>query len=420
MTPLTAYNTYRRMLSAQSLDRAAIRETQARKLRTLVRRAYQRIPYYRTLFEERGISPAEIMGIEDLARIPISTKAALREAPPGSLIDASLKREHLTVERSSGSTGMPFATYYDQAFRSIRNLMFLRGLKATGYRLHDKLLLITSAKPGRWSHRLLRWHYASVEHPATKLCETFHQLSPHFVYGCATSLRMLAEEIIAKKHPAPHLRGVITTAETLDRVTRQLLSSAFGCAVFDFYGMSEMGLVGWECTEHRGYHISDDTLIVEAIPLEEAGNGLHRLVMTNLEAAAMPFIRYDSGDIAQVESDGSCRCGNRFSLLKGIEGRVADCIRLPGGRRLSPYMLTCRLELLPGIDRYQVIQEDHDSLTIRVQMKDRRGTCPTEAIRETIGAVVGSQTSIVVEQMERSAMLSTSLGRRTRVVECKL
>jgi phenylacetate-CoA ligase len=419
MGPVSTLKTYRRLSRAQSLDREAIQAIQAQKLRSLVRSAYQRVPYYRTLFEEADVSPDEILGPDDLVRIPITTKAELREARPASLIDGSVDPRRLTVEMSSGSTGAPFSTYYDQTFRSVRNLVFLRGLKAAGYRLGDKLLLVTSPKPTGLVRRLLRWRYASIEDPAAKLWEELRRFAPDFIYGCVSSLRMLAEEIIEKEHPLQPLRGVITTAETLDAVTRELLSSTFGCAVFDFYGMSEMGLVGWECSEHRGYHVSEDTVLLETIPLEASG-GRHRLVMTNLESAAMPFIRYDSGDIALPGSRESCPCGSRFSVIGGVEGRLVDCVRLRDGRRISPYMLTCRLERLPGIARYRVVQEDHDSLTIRVRLKERGGTCPSDAIREAIGAVVGSGMSITVEKVEGDDLPESSPGRRARVVESRL
>ena len=75
---------------------------------------------------------------------------------------------------------------------------------------------------------------------------------------------------------------------------------------------------------------------------------------------------------------------------------------------------------LPGIARYRVVQEDHDSLTIRVRLKERGGTCPTDAIREAIGAVVGSGMSITVEKVEGEGLLEPSPGGKARVVESKL
>jgi len=83
-------------------------------------------------------------------------------------------------------------------------------------------------------------------------------------------------------------------------------------------------------------------------------------------------------------------------------------------------MLTCRLERLPGIARYRVVQEDYDSLTIRVQVKERGGACPTDAIREAVGEVVGSGIRIAVEKAEGGDLLEPSPGRRARVVESKL
>lgn len=412
---LTANAKFWQMRKAQKLDPSIIRAIQDRKLRYLFSQSSRHVPYYQEFFQQAGVSPDDIVGIDDLHKIPITSKTAMRATEPSSLLDDRVDRNSLLVERSSGSTGTPFNVYYDKSFQTIRNLMFLRGLYAVGYRFGHKLLLITSRKPQKLSHRFLQWHYVSIEDSREILWREFCKTSPQFLYGCVSSLRLLAEMVL-EMGGGPRPRGVITTAETLEENARAFLNSAFGCDVFDFYGMSEMGLVGWECPEHRGYHLSEDTVLIEAIPVE-GKEDIHRLVMTNLESKAMPFLRYDTGDLAKIDNNDACECGCRFSLMKRIEGREVDCVLMQDGRKISPYKLTCELEKISNIERYQVVQESYKSLKVRVQKKIGQGDCSDEQIRRAVEAAIGGEMLVDIESVDK---LLPAPGQKFRVVECKL
>ena len=157
------------------------------------------------------------------------------------------------------------------------------------------------------------------------------------------------------------LRAVITTAEALDRPTRGLFAATFGADVYDVYGLTEMGTVAWECSHHTGLHVSEDIVLVER------GDGMESdreapMIMTSLELTAMPLIRYQTGDVAEAPHSEPCPCGRVFHRIPHVSGRMVDCLRLPGGRLLSPYSVTLALESVQGLDRYQVLQERADAL----------------------------------------------------------
>ncbi len=415
MDLLKAHKKFRFVMHPRRCDEESIRRTQEEKLRRLLRHAYDRVPYYKQIFDEAGVSPGSITSIDDLQRVPITAKSDLGLYPTESMIDRRVRVDDLSSETSSGSTGTPFTIYYDRELRTIRSLIFLRGLLATGYRLGDKLILVTSPKARRWSSRLLRWTYASVQAPPAELLEILLEVAPRFMYGCLTSLRLLADEILEKRITIPPLRGLITTSETLDTSLRRMLEGVFHCDVFDFYGLSEAGLVGWECLAHNGYHTPDDAIIVEPVELAQQSE-YRRLVVTHLESTAMPLIRYDTGDLAVFDDDHSCRRCGALRRLRRIEGRAVDCIRLPHGRLVSPYALTSSIEQVPGVARYQVVQEKPDSLRVRVQTTGA-DSFDADAVRTAVSAAIDSELSIEIESAREPLSLP---GGKFRPVECRL
>jgi phenylacetate-CoA ligase len=415
MMALATYRNYRRLSKNQWREREAIRRWQSARLRRLVESAGRHVPYYRDLLARARIAPESIRSIEDLARIPVTTKRELQAMDVQLRVDARYEAARLSPQQSSGSTGRPFTVLYDRHFRAVRDALFLRALRTAGYRFGRKLMLVTTVRPNPKTWLRPRWRYASIEDPPEELCKAFLGFAPEILYGCVTPLRLLAEELSARKSAFRPPLGVVTTAETLDSSTRRILAEFFGCPVFDIYGLTEMGVVGWECPEHDGYHVAEDTTIVEAIPSGEGGES--RLVMTNLELLAMPFLRYDTGDLGVLEETASCRCGRTFSVLRRVEGRFVDCVRLRDGRRISPYRLTCEIEKLPGLNRYQVVQNHIDSFTVRVEQSNGEGAPPEDAIRATVQAIVGGSATVDIELLNR---LTPAPGRKFRVVESEL
>jgi phenylacetate-CoA ligase len=387
---------------------------QERKLWEVVRAAYEHVPYYRRLLDRAGVSPREIRTIDDLRKIPISSRAELQACGPEELLDPRFDRRRLVPHRSSGSTGRPFTVHYDPTFRANRDAAFLRALATAGYRPGRRLLLITGPQSDRRPSSLLRWRYASIEDPPARHRELFLRFRPHVLYGCTTAIRLLAEELAESKPRFPSPISVVTTAETLDTETRRRLATRFGCPVFDFYGLTEVGLVGWECAAHDGYHLAEEGTLVEAIPLDDGETS--RLVMTSLEPRAMPFIRYDSGDVGVLHDESSCSCGRSLRRLGRVEGRLVDCVTLRDGRRISPYRVTCAIARLTLL-RYQVIQEDAETFIVRVESASGGEDVPADGVRAALQDVVGPACRISVQPTPR---LLPAPGRKFRVVESRL
>lgn len=389
---------YRAIFSGQWWPRERIRRLQERKLARLVRHAYATVPFYKRLFDAAGVSPESIASLDDLKRLPLTSKSVLNEYHHGELISSRFRHSALEYDSSSGSSGTPFAVYLDRRYVRNRNMRFLRGLIATGYRPGDRLLLITDRHGGK-GKPWMRWEKASPEESPDRLLERVDRFRPAVLYGSGTPLRQLAGAIVDKGYSTGFLKSVVWTAETLDAKTRRLLERAFGAPVFDFYGLTEMGLVAWECPAHSGYHVSDDSVIVEYLPISKP-DGPGRMVMTNLNLYSMPLIRYDTGDLGIARPDGRCSCGRGLSRLGRVEGRVVDTIKLPGGEMLSPYSFICRLEIVEGLQRFQIVQYTYDNITVFIKALPEARSRVEQDVRRICQGIVGDRVGVTVADLE--------------------
>ena len=411
MNPLATATALRRLLRDARLPPEDLAELRRRKLRWLVRHAYATVPYYRRLFSDAGVDPATVRDEADLACLPITTKADLQAAGEDAILSQAFERETLIAEHTSGSTGRPFTTYFDRRFHTIRDALFLRTLFTAGYRPGMRLLLVTSDRD-KPAPPYLRWRYASIRAEPEVLAATARDFSPDIVYGCVTPLRRMAE-LLEHRPPARPPKVVVTTAETLSAETRRLIGRAFRCDVIDVFGLTEIGMLAFECPRHTGYHLSEDTAVVE---LGQGGTGeAQPLIVTNLELYAMPLIRYSAGDLAvPLPQAEACGCGRTLKRLQRLEGRAVDCLRPPGGGVVSPYSLTMALERVAGLGRYQIVQEDRQRVVVLYEGIETGSGPDAIAVRAALMPLLGTGIDL---DLRRQPSLEPPPGRKFRVVE---
>jgi phenylacetate-CoA ligase len=319
-------------------------------------------------------------------------------------------------EHTSGSTGRPFTVFFDKNYVALRNSLFLRTLKSAGYSFGQKVLLVAGASAKKKNKPLLRWDYASILQSPEHLLASLNQSRPDFLYGCVTSLKLLAQLAADNGGVVHKPKRILATAESLDRETRFLLQRTFDAEVFEFYGLTEMGVVGWECSEHDGYHISEDTVIVEFLPLENGGEEF-RLVMTNLDLRGMPLIRFETGDMGSPSQQTPCACGRSLAKLQRVGGRIVDCIKLRKGRIVPPYKITCTLEHLKGLKRYQLIQKGFDNFTLKIEANHNDHLSSTGEVKKLLEPLLGYDAIVNVVTVNE---LTPPPGQKFRVIESKL
>jgi phenylacetate-CoA ligase len=343
-------------------EQAAIRR---RRLRELVRHVHDRVPYYRKLLDDAGASPQDIRDVEDLSRIPPSTREQLRSAGSG-IFARGFDPGRALLARTSGSTGRPWSIYRTHGENLLRRAVELRSMRWAGVRPGD---LTATLGPLRAptvgalaSLGFFRNEYLSIRLPVDEQIARLREIRPSVLWIYPSALRTIlqrAGSLAAICRP----RLVIFSAEALDASLREQLRYPGGPEVRNFYGAVETGRIAWECPAGEGLHVNADCLILELEEEETPGAG-HRLLITNLHSFAMPLVRYRLGDRVEL-IERPCSCGVALPLMRPPIGREWDLIVLPSGRLSPPLAVTTYLSQLDELTQYRVTQTRVDRLVFQ-------------------------------------------------------
>ncbi|MGE5568032.1 MAG: phenylacetate--CoA ligase family protein [Rhodospirillales bacterium] len=349
---------------------------QNRRLRELVRHAYERVPFYRKLYDRHGIGPGEVNGIEDLWKLPPALRADMQEAAPGDLIASGFDPNRLVKCRTSGSTGDPFTICRTWFENQLLHLLLIRQLRLYGLRwtdLRTSTALGEQPAPQRWNpfdpnFTFLRRAPVNVLATAREILDRLAAIQPDVIMLYPGTLAWVAAEATEEDLRRIRPRFIVSQSETLTPSMRRLIRERFNAPVYDTYGANEFNLTASECVETGIYHVEDCAVIVEILrdgkPCAEGEAG--EIYGTALHSFSMPFLRYRLGDVV-VRGPAQCPCGAPYSTILRVEGRVVDRFPLPGGGSLHPYHLVVPLaRSVTWVRRYQIVQETIDHIRVRV------------------------------------------------------
>lgn len=342
---------------------AELDRLQWRRLGALLSHAQASSPFWRERLAALGAAPADIRTRADLARLPVTTRADLRQ--PDHLLATGFARDRLKAAMTSGSTGRRTISYFDRdAWLIGKHLLKLRARHACGLRPTDRLALFQEADPGRRDTGFGgRVRSFSIHVPPERIAADVAAFAPTVLYGFPGHLLRLGLAAAGRLRP----RLVFTSGELLDRATRRQIECLFAARLFDVYGSTEAKEIAWECPAGAGYHVNADWLLVETVPASDRPGVMGgRILVTSLYNRAMPLIRYELGD-SGVLLDGPCPCGRGLPLMQPTLGRCVDYFVLADGVTITPYDLTCAIEHLPGLARYQIIQRSRRRVEVLVE-----------------------------------------------------
>ena len=330
----------------------------------------------------------------DPASLPVWTKAHQRElfaSLSGPPVPGAFKHS------TGGSTGVPGEFYVTRASYEWRTAVSDRGYAWAGARLGVPSFYvwsIASKPPTAWQRRkgnLYSWwlnrrffncfQFAAADQRAC--ARAIEAARPTVLVGYAGKLVDLALRIEAEPELLTwRADAVITACEGLQQGQRELLERYLGRAVFQSYGSREFKLIGMECERHDGFHLSEDNLYVEVV--DDAGQhcapgDVGRILVTDFNNAANPFIRYEIGDRGRMMADEPCACGRPFRRLAAIDGRLQEAVILPNGNRLTGIYFPHMLKDFAWIDAFQVYQERREEIEIRVLTDEPEVTAAMEA-----------------------------------------
>jgi phenylacetate-CoA ligase len=183
--------------------------------------------------------------------------------------------------------------------------------------------------------------------------------------GYPSALSHFAASLVAAGETRIRPRAVLLSGETLYDHQREVMEKAFQTEVYNHYGCREFGAIARECKQRDGLHIAAERVFLEVNPVADsaAGERVSELLVTDLDSFGMPFIRYAIEDMGSITWD-KCSCGLGLPRLETAIGRTFDVVRAPNGNFLGGTFWTILLRKKQGIERWQVIQEKLDEITI--------------------------------------------------------
>jgi phenylacetate-CoA ligase len=357
-----------------ALSPAELQEQQRRRLIAMIRHAYENVPFYHRKFDEAGIKPSEIKSVNDLAKIPVTTKSEIQSSPLSDILASGVEASRCVHVQTSGSTGRRLDVYLDRNAADLRFALMARTYWEDGLRAWDKMAIISipathrgySTPRYRGVARRLR---LSVFDDVEKHIKVIEEYRPDFLESYPSSLVPLAHACV-EKGVSIRPRLILTGSELLLPGDAELIRSVFSCDSVDDYGCLEIGPMAWECREHAGYHMNVDGVVMEFLDSdgEEVSPGERgEITCTSLVNYSMPFIRYHIDDQG-VPSDEKCPCGRPLPLMRMVEGRKDDLLTTTDGRRVSPLIFAFMWYLghPKGVREFRVIQEARDRLIIQL------------------------------------------------------
>jgi phenylacetate-CoA ligase len=383
---------------------------QTRCLRALIPHAYSRVAYYRRLFDDAGVDPRQIRSIEDLARIPTTSREDLQASSPADLCDAGARIDSLLVTRTSGSTGAPLTVRRTAAEERLLLAFRFQATREFGLRFTMRRVQIDYFSPealrregGRTFYQRLGIHARLLidwRTPKHEMLDRIERFRPHVLSGPPSILSGVASELTDQERRRIGVHLVTTGGETVTPSVRQLLERAFGAPVIERYGSHELVFIAVRPPGGRGYRVCEDALVVEVLrdgkPVRPGERG--EIVLTSLHLFAMPFIRYRLGDEVTLADAGHEHPAG-YTTLGSIDGRSIDRFLLPDGSVVHPYTFSSAIERSGvGVRQFQVIQAERDAFQVRVVLL--RGQAAdvgalARCLRDALPATVSVQVEVV-------------------------
>jgi phenylacetate-coenzyme A ligase PaaK-like adenylate-forming protein len=397
------FSALRELEKIQFADEKAINEYQFNKLKKLLIHSEKSIAYYQNVFKENSFLAARLNKISDIRRLPLLSKEIIR-ANTDSLI-ASNAVNPIRMN-TGGSSGKPLVFYVDKRRQAYDKAANLRSRRWWGVDVGEREIVFWGSpielsrqdKIKDFRDKLLNTRLFSafnmseeVMHEYLKIMKRFR---PKQIFGYPSSIALFAgfaqKQAIDMKDVG--VKTVFVTSEMLYDFQRKTIEEVFGCKVANGYGGRDGGFIAHECP-HGNMHITED-VIVEIVDengetVQEGESG--EIVITHLDAYAMPFIRYRMGDKGRI-SRKDCSCGRKTAILEAIEGRVTDFIHTPDGRTMHALALIYVLRDIKGVNEFKIIQKQKDFLHIDIvknsYFSDATEEIITKQIQERMGGIV--------------------------------
>ena len=372
----------------ECMPRKDLNELQLSRLKAIVYKVYDRVPFYRESFDKAGFKPDDLKSLDDLRRIPFISKKDLRDNYPFKLF-AEPMSNIVRIHSSSGTTGKPVVAGYTQNDINMWAELMARSLTCAGANSND--IIQNSYGYGLFTGGL-GIHYGGERMGATVIPSsggnTKRQVMMLQDFGttvltCTPSYALYIGEVAAEEmgidiRTLPLRIGVLGAEPWSDNMRKEI-EIKLGIDARDIYGLTEVlgPGVSMECEQKNGLHVFEDHFIAEIIdpdtgePLPYGETG--ELVFTSLTKEAFPVIRFRTRDITSLNPE-PCGCGRTIARMRRVSGRTDDMLIIRGVNVFPSQIESVLMEIEEVEPHYEIVVERKgslDDLQLRVEVNER-------------------------------------------------
>lgn len=422
------YARWSRFLSeAERWPRDRIEQWQAERLREVVRHAMAFTEGYRELYRQAGVTVEDIRSPADVRRLPMVTKALLRD----NLEAFTVRQRGTEYLTTGGSTGIPFGFHITRADRRRESAFMHAGWRWVGWRPGMRTAALRGSFVGS-PDRLFRWdrfwkvlelstYYltpGSVPRYVARLNrfkpEVFHAFPSSFLLWCD-----LLEESNLRLHQPPRL-ALLSSENLYDWQSLRFAERMPATRIFSWYGHAEMAILAPWCERSRRFHVWPFYGLAEV--LDSAGNEVApgaegELVGTSLHLRATPFIRYQTMDRAVKGPPGCPDCGRAFDTFERINGRMQEVMVTRAGRYISMSLINFHDSIFDRIRQFQFYQEEAGKVLFRYVPKHPLTVIETADMERRLRVKLGDDMAL---EMRIVAEIPLTSGGKLRCLDQRL
>jgi phenylacetate-CoA ligase len=394
------------------------KQQQAIALADLLCHASRHVPFYRDVLPQQteDINPQN--AFELLQTLPIITHRDIQARPDDFRAENAVRA---MSDATGGSTGTPMVFYIDSQTQVAREASLFWANSLTGWNPGRKIAMLWGSDADcraslvswrlalRWWIENRRWYNAFDMGKESMAAYHYkmERFQPDLVVAYAGAAFALARFLADRnRRPSYPSIGIVSSAESLLPRMRKEIESVFQCPVFDRYGSREFGAVMAECTAHTGMHINEMDCITELVDSCNADMP-NRIIITYLPNRAMPFIRYDTGDLGGRLRSEPCTCGRSSAQLSDIKGRQSDIIYTASGQAVHGEFFTHLLYHVDGVRQFQFVQDSLTRYRLLVVGEEETYASYSAEWKKRILAKVGPESRVEIIPVERIPVLSS-------------
>ena len=368
----------------EMMSRKEIETLQLERLQQTVRHCMNS-PFYKKRFEENNLTPDDIRTLDDLRKIPFTTKQDLRDTYPFGIASVPLER-CVRLHSSSGTTGNPTVILHtqrdlEQWANAVARCLYMVGLRPTDvFQNSSGYGMFTGGLGFQYGAERLGMLTVPAAAGNTlrqiKFIKDFGTTAVHAIPSYVTRLHDVMQEMGIDPRKDTKLTTLIIGAEPHSEAQRKRIEEMMGVKAYNSFGMSEMcgPGVAFECKEQNGLHIWEDYYIVEIVDpqtLEPVPDGeVGEMVLTTINREAMPLLRYRTRDLTRI-LPGDCPCGRQHKRLDRMKGRSDDMIILKGVNIFPIQIEKILMQFSEVSSNYLITlieEDDNDNMIVEVEL----------------------------------------------------